>query len=326
MDRDKRWERTKKAYDSLVGGPAHHAQSAIDFIRRSYEAGVTDEFVEPGTIVDANDTPIGPIRDGDSCVFFNFRADRARQLTRALAFDDFDGFERRPHPRISMTTLTMYDRTFNLPVVFPPQSLTGSFAQLMEAEGMKNLRVAETEKYPHVSYFFNCGIEKPYEGEDRILVPSQKVATYDLAPEMSAQGITDTLVHDVEGRKHDVIICNFANADMVGHTGKLEAAIIAVETIDRCLARVVRAVKEAGGTLIVTADHGNAEQMWDTEANEAHTSHTCNPVPIILVHDALRGIKLKEGCSLRDVAPTMIGLLGVEKPKEMTGTDLRIGD
>jgi 2,3-bisphosphoglycerate-independent phosphoglycerate mutase len=326
MDRDQRWERTKKAYDSLVGGPAHHAQSAIDFIRRSYEAAATDEFVEPGTIVDANDAPIGPIRDGDSCVFFNFRADRARQLTRALAFDDFDGFERKPHPKISMTTLTMYDRTFNLPVVFPPQSLTGSFAQLMEAEGMKNLRVAETEKYPHVSYFFNCGIEKPYEGEDRILIPSQKVATYDLAPEMSAQGITDTLVHDVEGRKHDVIICNFANADMVGHTGKLEAAIIAVETIDRCLARVVRAVKDAGGTLIVTADHGNAEQMWDTEANEAHTSHTCNPVPIILVHDALRGIKLKEGCSLRDVAPTMIGLLGVEKPKEMTGQDLRIGD
>jgi 2,3-bisphosphoglycerate-independent phosphoglycerate mutase len=326
MDRDKRWERTKKAYDSLVGGPAHKAQSAIDFIRRSYEAGVTDEFVEPGTIVDANDAAIGPIRDGDSCVFFNFRADRARQLTRALAFDDFDGFERKPYPRVTMTTMTMYDRTFTFPVAFPPQSLTGSFAQLMQAQGMNNLRVAETEKYPHVSYFFNCGIEKPYEGEDRILVPSQKVATYDLAPEMSAQGITDTLVHDVEGRKHDVIICNFANADMVGHTGKLEAAIIAVETIDRCLARVVRAVKDAGGTLIVTADHGNAEQMWDTEANEAHTSHTCNPVPIILVNDALRGIKLKEGCSLRDVAPTMIGLLGVEKPKEMTGMDLRIGD
>jgi 2,3-bisphosphoglycerate-independent phosphoglycerate mutase len=326
MDRDKRWERTKRAYDSLVGGPAPHAQSAVDYIRRSYEAGVTDEFVEPGIIVDANDAPIGAIRDGDSCVFFNFRADRARQMTRALAFDDFDGFERKPHPKISMTTMTMYDRTFNLPVVFPPQSLTGSFAQLMESEGMKNLRVAETEKYPHVSYFFNCGIEKPYEGEDRILVPSQKVATYDLAPEMSAQGITDALVHDVEGRKHDVIICNFANADMVGHTGKLEAAIVAVETIDRCLARVVRSVKDAGGTLIITADHGNAEQMWDAEANEAHTSHTCNPVPIILVHDALRGVKLKEGCSLRDVAPTMIGLLGVDKPKEMTGEDLRIGD
>ena len=245
-------------------------------------------------------------------------------MTRALAFDDFDGFERTPYPRISMTTMTMYDRTFGLPAVFPPQSLTGSFAEVMEGQGLTNLRVAETEKYPHVSYFFNCGIEKPYKGEDRILVPSQKVATYDLAPEMSAQGITDNLVNDVEGRKHDVIICNFANADMVGHTGKLEAAVVAVETIDRCLARVVRAVKEAGGTLIVTADHGNAEQMWDSEANEPHTSHTCNPVPIILVDEAFRGLKMKEGCSLRDVAPTMIGILEIEKPKEMSGEDLRI--
>jgi 2,3-bisphosphoglycerate-independent phosphoglycerate mutase len=326
MDRDKRWERTKKAYDSMVGGPAHHGQSATDFIRRSYEAGVTDEFVEPGTIVDSGGDPIGPVREGDSCVFFNFRADRARQLTRALAFQDFDGFERAPHPTVSMTTMTMYDRTFNLPVVFSPQSLTGSFAEVMEAQGMTNLRVAETEKYPHVSYFFNCGIEKPYRGEDRILVPSQKVATYDLAPEMSAQGITDNLVNDVEQRKHDVIICNFANADMVGHTGSLVATIAAVETIDRCLARIVRAVKDANGTLIVTSDHGNAEQMWDTERNEAHTSHTCNPVPIVLVDDTLLGITLKEGCSLRDVAPTMIGLLGIEKPKEMTGQDLRIGD
>jgi 2,3-bisphosphoglycerate-independent phosphoglycerate mutase len=326
MDRDKRWDRTKKAYDSFVGGPAHHAQSATDFIRRSYEAGVTDEFIEPGTIVDVGDTPIGPVRDGDSCLFFNFRADRARQLTRALAFEDFDGFERKPHPHVSMTTMTMYDRTFNLPVVFAPQSLSGSFAELMEAQAMTNLRVAETEKYPHVSYFFNCGIEKPYRGEDRILVPSQKVATYDLAPEMSALGITDNLVNDVEGRKHDVIICNFANADMVGHTGNLAAAIAAVETIDRCLTRIVRAVKDVGGTLIVTSDHGNAEQMWDVERNEPHTSHTCNPVPILLVDETLRGIKLKEGCSLRDVAPTMIGLLGVEKPKEMTGQDLRIGE
>jgi 2,3-bisphosphoglycerate-independent phosphoglycerate mutase len=221
--------------------------------------------------------------------------------------------------------MTMYDRTFNLPVVFPQQSITGSFAEVMQAQGMTNLRVAETEKYPHVSYFFNCGIEKPYVGEDRILVPSQKVATYDLAPEMSAQGIADNLVADVEGRKHDVIICNFANADMVGHTGKLDAAIVAVETLDRCLGRIVRAVKDADGTLIVTADHGNAEQMWDTDANEAHTSHTCNPVPFILVNDAFRGVKLKQGCSLRDVAPTMIEILEIEKPKEMTGETLISG-
>jgi 2,3-bisphosphoglycerate-independent phosphoglycerate mutase len=323
MDRDRRWDRTKKAYDAIVGAPSPHTKSAVEFIQKSYEAGVTDEFVIPGTVVGADDAPVGPIRDGDSCVFFNFRADRARQMTRALTFEQFDGFERQPQPKISMTTMTAYDRTFSFPVVFPPQSLSGSFAEVMQGAGQTNLRVAETEKYPHVSYFFNCGIEKPYEGEDRILVPSQKVATYDLAPEMSAQGICDNLVNDVEGRKHDVIICNFANADMVGHTGVLEAAIIGVETIDRCLGRIVRAVKDADGTLIVTADHGNAEQMWDVEANEPHTSHTCNPVPIILVNEAFRGKKLKQGRSLRDVAPTMIGILELEKPAEMTGEDLR---
>jgi 2,3-bisphosphoglycerate-independent phosphoglycerate mutase len=324
MDRDKRWERTKKGYDSMVGGPAHHDQSAVDYIRRSYEAGTTDEFIEPGTIVDAADAPIGPVRDGDSIIFFNFRADRARQLTRAFTFEDFDGFERKPYPKISMTTMTAYDRTFTLPVVFPPQSLTGSVAEVIQGQGLANLRVAETEKYAHVTYFFNCGIEQPYRGEDRLLVPSPKVATYDLQPEMSAKGITDTLVNDVSGRKHDVIICNFANADMVGHTGNLEAAVQAVEMVDRCLTRIAMAIKEAGGILIVTADHGNAEQMWDPDANEPHTAHTCNPVPVILVGETKAG-RLREGGSLRDVAPTMLGILGIEKPKEMTGEDLRIG-
>jgi 2,3-bisphosphoglycerate-independent phosphoglycerate mutase len=324
MDRDNRWERTKKAYDAIVGAPSPHTQSAVQFIQKSYEAGVTDEFVVPGTVVDAGDQPIGPIRDGDSVIFFNFRSDRGRQLTRALAFEDFAGFDRSPHPRdIAMTTMTQYDRTFTFPVAFSPQSLTGSFAEVMADEHLLNLRVAETEKYPHVSYFFNCGIEKPYPGEDRILVPSPKVPTYDLQPEMSAKGITDNLVSDVEGRKHDVIICNFANADMVGHTGKLEAAVAAVETIDRCLARIVKAVHDAGGTLIVTADHGNAEEMWNTELNEPHTAHTCNPVPVIVVQDA-KGMRLREGGSLRDIAPTMLGILDIEKPKEMTGQDLRI--
>jgi len=324
MDRDNRWERTKKAYDAIMGTGPHRAKSAVEFIRKSYEAGVTDEFVEPGTIVDASGQPVGPIRDGDSVIFFNFRSDRARQLTRALTFDQFDGFERTPRPIISMTTLTQYDRTFPFPVVFPPQSLRGSFAELMAAQQLTNLRVAETEKYPHVSYFFNCGIEEPYPGEDRILVPSPRVPTYDLQPEMSAKGITDNLVNDVEARKHDVIICNFANADMVGHTGKIDAAVKAVETIDRCLGRIVTAVRDAGGILIVTADHGNAEEMWNAELNEPHTAHTCNPVPVIVVGD-VKGIRLREGGSLRDVAPTMIGILGVEKPKEMTGEDLRLG-
>ena len=324
MDRDHRWERTRKAYDAVVGADAQRARSAVDFIRKSYEAGVTDEFVVPGTIVDADDQPIGPVRDGDSIIFFNFRSDRARQLTRALAFDEFDGFERTPHPRIGMTTMTQYDRTFTFPVAFPPQSLTGSFAEVLAVKPTLNLRLAETEKYPHVSYFFNCGIEKPYPGEDRILVPSPKVPTYDLQPEMSAKGITDNLVNDVESRKHDVIICNFANADMVGHTGKIEAAIRAVETIDLCLTRIVRAVRDAGGALIVTADHGNAEEMWNTKLNEPHTAHTSNPVPVIVVDETAKDVRVREGGSLRDIAPTMLAMLGVPAPKEMTGTDLRV--
>jgi 2,3-bisphosphoglycerate-independent phosphoglycerate mutase len=323
MDRDKRWDRTKKAFDSMVAGTGRHTTSAVDYIRESYAADVTDEFIEPATIVDANDTPIGLIRDRDSVIFFNFRADRARQLTRALALDDFDGFERGRHPRIAMTTLTAYDRTFSFPVAFPPQALSASFAEVMQAQTLNNLRIAETEKYAHVTYFFNCGIERAYNGEDRLLVPSPKVATYDLQPEMSAKGIADNLVADIASRKHDVVICNFANADMVGHTGKLDAAIAAIETLDRCLARIVHAVREVEGTLIVTADHGNAEQMWDPVAKEPHTAHTSNPVPVIIV-DGPRGTRLREGGSLRDVVPTMLGILGIEKPKEMTGEDLRI--
>ena len=323
MDRDKRWERTKKAYEAITGVNPTHARSAVDYVQKSYEKGVTDEFVEPATVVDADDKPVGPLQDGDSVIFFNYRSDRGRQLTRALALVDFDGFERRPCPKIAMTTMTQYDPTFTFPVVFPPQSFTGTFGEVISGLGLTNLRVAETEKYAHVTYFFNCGIEKPYNGEDRLLVPSQKVATYDLAPEMSAKGICDTLVNDVTGRKHDVIICNFANADMVGHTGKLEAAVRAVEILDGCLARIVTAVRDAGGMLLITADHGNAEQMWDPIANEPHTAHTSNPVPVILVNGP-KGARLREGGSLRDVSPTMLGILGLEKPKEMTGADLRI--
>ena len=324
MDRDHRWERTKKSYDAIVGadGPAR-ATSAVDFIRRSYEGGVTDEFVVPGVMVDANGDPVGPVRDGDSVIFFNFRSDRARQMSRALAFDDFDGFDRQPRPRVSLTTMTQYDRTFPFPVLFPPQSLSGSLAEVMTAQNLTNLRVAETEKYPHVSYFFNCGVEKPYPGEDRILVPSVKAPTYDLEPQMSARGITDNLISDVESGNHDVIICNFANADMVGHTGNIDAAVIAVETIDHCLGRIVQAVRRAGGSLIVTADHGNAEEMWNVELNEPHTAHTCNPVPVIVMDDS-QGLRLRDGGSLRDVAPTMLGILGIERPKEMTGEDLQI--
>jgi 2,3-bisphosphoglycerate-independent phosphoglycerate mutase len=284
MDRDKRWERTK-----------------------------------PIVIVDAENHPVGPVRDGDSIVLFNFRADRARQLTRVIALDDFDGFPRPHRPRVLFTTMTVYDRTFNLPVVFTAQTFSGNLADVLAENGRTNLRLAETEKYAHVTYFFNCGREQPYPGEDRILVPSQKVATYDLKPEMSAPGITDEMIGTLQAGKHQVVICNFANADMVGHTGRLDAAIAAVETLDQCLGRIVTALNAAGGRAIITADHGNAEQMWDDELKAPHTAHTSNPVPVILYDEAQVGRPLRDG-SLRDVSPTMLALLGIEKSPEMTGT------
>jgi 2,3-bisphosphoglycerate-independent phosphoglycerate mutase len=322
MDRDKRWDRTKLAYDAIVNGVAErHAQSPVEAVESTYAANVTDEFIRPIVIADANGNPVGRIQDGDSILFFNFRADRARQLTRAIALDDFDGFERPRRPRVHYTTMTVYDRTFDFPVVFTPQTFNGNFADVLAEEGAGNLRLAETEKYAHVTYFFNCGREEPYPGEDRILVPSQKVATYDLMPEMSAPAIADALVADLDARRHDVVICNFANADMVGHSGRLDAAIKAVETIDECLGRIMTALRAARGRAIVTADHGNAEQMWDDELKAPHTAHTANPVPVILCDETHVGRKLRDG-SLRDVAPTMLALLGLEKSPEMTGDTL----
>jgi 2,3-bisphosphoglycerate-independent phosphoglycerate mutase len=323
MDRDKRWDRTKLAYDAIVKGvAASTSRSAAEAVRRSHGDGVTDEFIKPVVIVDASNAPVGTIRDGDSVLFFNFRADRARQMSRALAVDDFDGFERpADRPRVHYTTMTVYDRTFKFPVVFQPQSLNGNFADVLEASGRGNLRLAETEKYAHVTYFFNCGREEPYRGEDRILIPSQKVATYDLMPQMSAPGIADALVDDIDRRTHDVVICNFANADMVGHTGNLDATIAAVQTLDECMGRILKALEKAGGTAIITADHGNAEQMWDDELNAPHTAHTANPVPVILCDERFVGGTLRDG-TLRDVAPTMLELLGIEKSKEMTGGSL----
>ena len=322
MDRDKRWERTRLAYDAVVHGVGDSTTVApLDAVRASHAAGVTDEFIRPVVVTDAGGTPVGPVRDGDSVVFFNFRADRARQLTRALTLEEFDGFERPSRPRLHYTTMTVYDRTFDLPVVFEPQSLTGNFADVIQASGRTNLRLAETEKYAHVTYFFNCGREHPYDGESRVLVPSQRVATYDLMPQMSAPGIADALVDDLNARRHDVVICNFANADMVGHTGNLEATIAAVEAVDECLGRILTALRAAGGTAIVTADHGNAEQMWDRELHAPHTAHTANPVPVILCGEPFIGGRLRDG-SLRDVAPTMLELLGISNAAEMTGTSL----
>jgi 2,3-bisphosphoglycerate-independent phosphoglycerate mutase len=324
MDRDKRWERIKLAYDAMIQGQAETLSlSALPPVEASYETGVTDEFIRPIVIVGADGQPIGPIRDGDSVIFFNFRADRARQITRAIALDDakFDGFERPHRPRVHYTTMTVYDRTFDLPVVFTPQTFSGNLADVLAEHARTNLRLAETEKYAHVTYFFNCGREEPYPGEDRILVQSQKVATYDLKPEMSAPGIADALVADVTGRQHDVVICNFANADMVGHTGDVAATIAAVETIDTCLGRFLAALEAVDARAIVTADHGNAEQLWDDELKAPHTAHTSNPVPVILCADDLVGRRLRDGW-LRDVAPTMLGLLGIPLSPEMTGSSL----
>jgi 2,3-bisphosphoglycerate-independent phosphoglycerate mutase len=322
MDRDKRWDRTRLAYDLVVRGAAETSTTdPIEAVRASYRADVTDEFVRPIAVVDADGAPVGRLRDGDSVIFFNFRADRARQLSRALAVDAFDAFERPGHPGMHYTTMTVYDRTFTFPVIFTPQSLSGSLADVLAAHGRANLRLAETEKYAHVTYFFNCGREEPYEGEDRILVPSQKVATYDLMPEMSAPAIADALVTDLAERRHPVVICNFANADMVGHSGNLEATIAAVETIDRCLGRILKALGQVNGIAIVTADHGNAEQMWDEALKAPHTAHTSNPVPVVLCDEARRDRSLHDG-SLRDVAPTMLDLLGLPLAPEMTGASL----
>lgn len=322
MDRDKRWERTRRAYDALTLGAGRLSTSAISAVEASYLAGVTDEFVEPTVIVDGSGTAIGRIRDGDSVVFFNFRSDRARQLTYALTDAAFSGFDRTNPVTVEFACFTEYDATLMLPVAFPPDTFSSCLADVLAAQGIKNLRLAETEKYAHVTYFFNCGEEKPFPGEDRLLIPSPKVATYDLKPEMSAPQITDALVADVNASRHRVIVCNFANADMVGHTGKLEAAVAAVETLDKCLGRIVTAVSASGGAVVVTSDHGNCELMWDNELNSPHTAHTSNPVPFILV-DPDRHVPLRSGGRLCDVAPTILGLLDIRAPEAMIGRDLR---
>ncbi len=329
MDRDKHWERIERAYKLLVNGEGERATDPIEAIRRSYEHNLTDEFVEPIVIQKpdregGHAAPVATIQDGDSVIFFNFRADRARQITSALAVPGFDAFPTPNRPHVHFVCFAVYDKNYPLPVAFPPDQPLNILAEVFAGLGVRNYRMAETEKYAHVTYFFNGGTEREFPFEKRLLVPSPRIATYDLMPEMSAFKITDKLLRAIEEAKTDVFIVNFANTDMVGHTGKLDKTIEACQYIDTCVGWITKAMRTARGTTLITADHGNAEQMWDTAANEAHTSHTSNPVPIILVDDAFRAVKLKEGCSLRDVAPTMIGILGVAKPKEMTGEDLRI--
>ena len=322
MDRDKRWDRTERAYRLLVAGEGRRATDPVLAIRESYAKGTGDEFVEPIVIVGQDDCPVATVGDGDSIVFFNFRADRARQLTRAFTQSDFADFERGPARGVLFVCMSQYDATFNLPVAFPPQRHEGILADVLAAHQIRSLRVAETEKYAHVTFFFNGGVEQEWPGERRILVPSPRVATYDLQPEMNAREVADKVVGAIVAEETDVVVVNFANADMVGHTGMLEPTIVAVETVDECLGRIARAVLARDGAMLITADHGNAEKMVDQVTGAPHTAHTTNLVPFVVLTNDWRGA-LADGGSLEDVAPTILGLLGLEPTKEMTGRDLR---
>jgi 2,3-bisphosphoglycerate-independent phosphoglycerate mutase len=320
MDRDRRWERTRVAYDALVHGVGTPMDDPVAAVEAAYGRNETDEFVLPMVRQQLDGRAVAPIRDGDAVLCFNYRCDRMRQIVRALAVEGFDGFDVADRPDISCVTMTRYDQTFGLPVAFPPFSMARIMSEVLAADGRTQFRTAETEKYPHVTYFFSGGHEPPQPGEDRVLVPSQKVATYDLAPAMSAGGVTDALCTALEAREHDFLLCNFANADMVGHTGVLPAVIQAVETVDQCLARVLSAAERARTPLFITADHGNAELMVDPATGGVHTAHTTNPVPLVAVGAGVR--RFRTGGALCDVAPTLLRLLGIPQPAEMTGRDL----
>ena len=322
MDRDTRWDRVEKAYNAMIHGHGELYVSAKDVIEQSYSSKIYDEFVVPAVICDQG-APIGQIRDGDGVIFFNFRSDRAREITRALALDDFDGFERRNRPKLAdYVCLTEYDATFGLPIAFASSEPVNLLGGVLAEAGLKQLRIAETEKYAHVTFFFNGGVEIPHPGEDRALIPSPKeVATYDLKPEMSAVQVTDKLLKLLDQDVYDVIVLNFANCDMVGHTGIEAAAIKAVEAVDACAGRVVARIRELGGAVLITADHGNAEQMCD-DNGEPFTAHTINPVWLLLVDDSRKGATLREGGRLADVAPTMLKMLGIPQPPEMSGESL----
>jgi 2,3-bisphosphoglycerate-independent phosphoglycerate mutase len=343
MDRDKRWERERKAFDAMVAGKAEGGATAdpVAKIKESYNNGVTDEFLIPFVVTDAAGKPIAQIRDEDVCINFNFRADRARQITRVLAREsglnknggrDLDAWEaldetipRAEIPKnLHYLCMSQYDKLYALPLVILPESMDNILANILSAHSLRNLRVAETEKFAHVTYFFNGGIETPFPGEDRTLVPSLKVATYDLAPEMRAEAIGDTIVNAVNDTAFDLIVANFANADMVGHSGKLEPTIKACEAVDAQLSRIYDAVRRRNGNWLITADHGNAELMVDPATGGPHTAHTTNPVPLIYVGEDAAHFRLRTDGALRDISPTLLNLLSLGLPKEMTGGDLRV--
>jgi 2,3-bisphosphoglycerate-independent phosphoglycerate mutase len=343
MDRDRRWERERLAFDAMVNGTAEGGahRDAITRVKESYSQEVTDEFVVPFVVTEAAGAPVARIRDEDSCICFNYRADRVRQITRVLTRESgltADGGRELPGaedldriiPRseipknLRYLTMTQYDKLFKLPMILLPESMENLLANRLAAAQLRNLRVAETEKYAHVTYFFNGGIEKEFPGEDRQMVPSQKVATYDLAPEMSARGIADLISKTVSDTAFPFIVVNFANADMVGHSGKLEPTIRGVETVDACLGQIYAALRQAGGSMLITADHGNAELLVDPVTGGPHTAHTTNPVPFLLVSEDAKQYRLREGGSLRDISPTVLAMLGLEQPAEMSGADLRL--
>ena len=324
MDRDKRWERIRRAYQLLVQAEGQRAQDPVAAIKSSYERGLTDEFVEPIIIVDQAQQPLATIHDGDAVIFFNFRPDRARELTRALAVPGFAEFPTPSRPAVHFVCFSVYDLTFPLAVAFGPTKHTNVLAEVFGSPCIRNYRLAETEKYAHVTYFFNGGVEDAFPCERRLLIPSPRIATYDLQPQMSAFKVTDQILRGIEEDETDVFIINFAGPDMVGHTGKLDQTIEACQYVDTCLGWITKSIRQAHGITLITADHGNAEQMLDPKTGQPHTAHTNNPVPFHLIDEDSRGLKLREGGALEDVAPTMLGLLGIEQPAEMTGRDLRI--
>ncbi len=322
MDRDRRWKRVEKSYRAMVEGVAEYqANSAMEALEMAYARGETDEFVDATVIVADGESAV-QIHDGDVVLLMNYRSDRARQLTEALIMENFEGFERNNWPKLgSITSLTEYKKGYGIPVAFPPDRLHNVFGEYISKFGLHQLRIAETEKYAHVTFFFNGGREEPYPYEDRLLICSPDVETYDQQPEMSAYEVTARLVDEIRGGKYDVIICNFANSDMVGHTGKLDAAVEAIETLDHCLSKVVAAIRDANGDMLLTADHGNSETMCDHETGQPHTSHTMNPVPLVYIGENLTVKKLSSG-SLSDIAPTLLHIMGLKVPTEMTGESL----
>ncbi len=322
MDRDTRWDRSRIAYQLYTQGDGEKETDPVEAVKNAYNRGETDEFVKPISLTDNDGNPVSTVNDGDGVIFFNFRADRARQITRIFTDTGFDEFERDSFPELSeFVCMTLYDKALTLPVAYPPVHMKEILGEVISREGLNQLRIAETEKYAHVTYFFNGGEEHPFKNEDRCLIPSpREVATYDLKPEMSAPEVAKEVVSRIKSDKYDLIVINFANLDMVGHTGILDAAIKACETIDRCVEKVVTAVKEQGGVVLLTADHGNSEKMKD-ENGKPHTAHTLNPVPVILIDDTMKQVKLING-SLCDLVPTVLQLMGIAQPEQMTGRSL----